>query len=1119
MRYRLEEIGWTGELPKAWQFLHIDSPTAQDGVSFPAPLLPQDNYLSLVPNPKTTYGSLIDSIERGFDTKLFLDMKRSLPPAAEVRVPISLGAGAYRAVGRAISASTLERIAAKISVMTGAMTAGDASGQLRDISGLLNVKIDEKAGSRPAVILISSVAGGSGAGMFIDVAEAAKAAMGNAPWKDEIFSLLYAPDVFEELGATRMATMVPNALGAITELSSGIWRLPPANTPTPTTMELYRKSKATPSLDGIYNVGPSFNYVVGRKNSANPPVDFTTQEGTYLAVAQSLAAWMTNFNVQDDLLAYAVANRMAVSTQTPDSTGLKPTGAWQPLSSIGFARVTLGLDKFADYSSERLAKQTLKTILSQHLSQDPQMVQKTEEQWLQHHADLQLGDFVKQSGLDELTEANNDVVDALRPNLTEVMATLSADIEFQLSQGTPRDGHAFETWVSRITHAYELSVAPRIADAIKLTDVKARDWVQTTPTSVLELVRKTIAQQGLPVTIELLSRLIDQSKAAANELIDERARHLADSTQVAYRISETLGPAQSMPKIPKSHPLIADAVASAIINFEWLAYAEAKKTASELLVDLARNFLEPLKLTLSRALGTLIAGTSASNLPDSRSNPFETWPDFNSVSVDHRFKPAPNEQVLLDWKTFPKQFDQLITQTVSNPQLTASRVVIAEMLGGSRLLEGVAELAENHHWSILDLESNQMWVPSESRYRFAFDQASQPARFHFETDHMKYVDFAKQWSRIPGRAFAAFLDQKIVSYLAAAGNTQESAARNAEFVKAIGNAVKAASPLVSLDTKLLEAAHRKIGTFAICSGIPLDSSDPSYKAVVEILGANGFDLSNPDAVGRWFKSSGQGSRMSSIEIFTQLETSVNPLVMDSLMGNISTQWSAASSEFDSRTTFMTWRRGRELPEAIPAHPTQWMRMLQGWHVARLLNLLANDTSHSSYSQTGPKVSIWIDPTSKFTGFPHPLYSSQTVRNVDDYPGVILESLAIAMANCSLAQSLDPLEPYKRLVELGGGDNDDWVALNNWIRKGQVESGAEMPREDRAGLPTQTEDERRAACVAYINQMRDEFEERVQVDPHKDPNTYPIVWEIRDELRTSFDKVLEAVNRKDGGREL
>jgi hypothetical protein len=50
LQSKLDLQGWEGGWPEAWQFLHIDFPTTPDGLEFPAPHLPPEDYLSLVPS-------------------------------------------------------------------------------------------------------------------------------------------------------------------------------------------------------------------------------------------------------------------------------------------------------------------------------------------------------------------------------------------------------------------------------------------------------------------------------------------------------------------------------------------------------------------------------------------------------------------------------------------------------------------------------------------------------------------------------------------------------------------------------------------------------------------------------------------------------------------------------------------------------------------------------------------------------------------------------------------------------------------------------------------------------------------------------------------------------------
>jgi hypothetical protein len=51
-------------------------------------------------------------------------------------------------------------------------------------------------------------------------------------------------------------------------------------------------------------------------------------------------------------------------------------------------------------------------------------------------------------------------------------------------------------------------------------------------------------------------------------------------------------------------------------------------------------------------------------------------------------------------------------------------------------------------------------------------------------------------------------------------------------------------------------------------------------------------------------------------------------------------------------------------------------------------------------------------------------------------------------------------------------------------------------------------------------MAAKFRERMaSLDPHVDPRTYPIVWEIRDELNASFEEVLDAIRKMEAPDDL
>lgn len=1089
---KLQQEGWSEGWPEAWQFLHIDSPLVPDGLEFPAPLLPRQDYLSIVPSG-VGYKEVYDSIAKRADAKYKRDIEKPLPSPNEVMVPIALGAGAYRAIGRTIAAAALSDIHSKAKAALTRMQTNTSSAQLSALTKHLGIEVAGKP--TPTVILVSSIAGGSGAGMFIDVAEAVKSAVGGLPWADQMFSVLYAPDVFAEIG--NMGAIAPNALGAIAETMSGYWN----NNPDEATVALYKSAGVQVGNSPLYRVGPAFNYVVGRKNGS---VDFGSQSGVYKAVSASIATWMTDDKIQDSLSAYAVANFAAKAIPLPDLTGFKrPAQDTPPFSSLGFARVSLGLERFFEYSSERLAKSTLETILAKHLEQDPLLEEKTEEQWREYYAGLSEGRFLADSGLNEVSSENNQVVDAIEPDSRELQVKLTHAITSAASQGIPKAGHDFNTWVGRICNAYELNLQGLLDELTNLRNTKARDWVRIIPDQLLLLVSRTIAQQGLPVTVELLKRTVEQCKKAEQELLAERTQHLTDAASVQVLVSQALAPAATMTAIPAANPAVAAANHQAVMAFYWRAQADLKQTGADLLADLTKFFLEPLHLELAGAIATLRDRVNDPKLFDGRENPYSSWPNFKQAAVPNRFDPAPNERLLVPTSEYASEFDRLITQTVADPALDAKRAVIDEMVMGSYGIEALKSLKQDKQWKMITVD--QIWIPQNRAYQVR-EAAPQQARFSLLTDHVEYTNRAKLWLQIPGRSFNAYLDQTMATFLTGGGNNAEQSKRQATFLKEFEAAVSSAEPLVEINQALLGEVHTSIAgeRSVVFSSIPVGTKDPLFEPLKDILVKHDFWTNASEG---WFKGAqGAGSKRE-IDIFTQTGFPLQPVVMGSVMDPISKQWNKDSGQKISRTSFMKWRRGRSLNEAIPAHPEVWLKMLQGWYVMRLLNMFEMEPKDAAFEEKGPKLNIWIDPGTQMTNFPYPLYYPG-IAPVSDLPGIVIESLVIAMANCYEVGSLKPLQPYQRLLKLGSLDGE----LKEWIANGKsTQPGAPRPLADRAGTPEMSFEERQARCIDFLQKELDAFSKTMSSqEEFGDVRDYPVSWEIREAIERAISEVIRSI---------
>src|SRR4051794_18231404 len=101
---RLQEVGWDGDFPLGWQFLHIDVPLAPDGNEPSIPnQLPDGSYVGLVPNAMT-YSSLDRVlVPPGASDMLLEECAGWRPDPGDVHVNVSTGAGQLRTLGRVIA--------------------------------------------------------------------------------------------------------------------------------------------------------------------------------------------------------------------------------------------------------------------------------------------------------------------------------------------------------------------------------------------------------------------------------------------------------------------------------------------------------------------------------------------------------------------------------------------------------------------------------------------------------------------------------------------------------------------------------------------------------------------------------------------------------------------------------------------------------------------------------------------------------------------------------------------------------------------------------------------------------------------------------------------------------
>ena len=409
MKRRLESVRYEGELPAAWQFLQID--TTRDGIDFPAPMLPDDEFYRVVKRGDDFASVLGRITSTGNEIEQHSMLGGwGIPKSA---ITITDGAGQIRAIGRQAGMSDSKGTLDALRSAIGKMSGPAADGELRTVATALGI---EKTVTEPRAFIISSLAGGSGAGMFMDVAELLKRAV-DQPWASETISFLYTSEVFESLKAAG-ANISKNSLGAMNEMTASKW-VGLSNQ----THLLYSKlglANSANSKEGEY--GCAGNILVGSRNKANVDLsigaDAAGMDEVFLTIGEALAGSLTNGSISEFFFNQAFVN-ITQTRASIDKSGLAPDpGAAKAhvnptfaAAAIGFGQLSLGSDRIVDYVADAMTKRQVKTLLYPDLSPEALKDGKTKQELIEDMKKQIWPNFLDASGLSEKGNQNQIIND------------------------------------------------------------------------------------------------------------------------------------------------------------------------------------------------------------------------------------------------------------------------------------------------------------------------------------------------------------------------------------------------------------------------------------------------------------------------------------------------------------------------------------------------------------------------------------------------------------------------------------------------------------------------------------------------------------------------------------
>ncbi|WP_419918447.1 tubulin-like doman-containing protein [Candidatus Poriferisocius sp.] len=1014
-----------GGIPSGWQFLHIDVPSRPDGDELNSRVdhLAPNEYCGLV-----DAGVAFDDVQAQLDTssEKSEELRAWRVEPTGLKIPIEAGAGQYRAVGRTIGALHAERIKSRIEEKVNRLNESKAIQDLNDVYTQIQktaANSNTATGTSDVatnIFVISSLAGGTGAGILNIVCDLIRG-MDVARGRD-MFGIIYTSEVFNELASATKAGVHGNGLAAVSELLNGFWWNGDSGADDDVVVgPITDKFLQAARIAGTLNMsGPAYPFLVGRQNAKG--VNYGTSDSLFEGVGRALLSWVTDEEVAGSFIGYTIGNfkqnassnirgQALVDVGEPGSVGL-------PLfSALGFARVSVGTDHFERFAVNKVVQDSYRHLVEYHSNSEDakQAVRSINKQdptaVIKYLAENYRAWFLRELQIEEIDTTDTGPIrrelwptDGSVDRLEETCRDYQQQVELEASLDVEASRTAIE-WRALIEPAIENRFPDFEQKIGEKLDAQSREYVKTIEQRMCATVLASISRYGLKVTAQLCS---DAVKHLQDEVVNNlRAnvvltlkRWAGDWQESAWQVLEG-----ARGKLKNTDGRITEYVASAVHHRTFAADALIAERAERLAREATDRLFKPIVEAIEDAYRRL----RNEDIPDS-----------------FRFGPPENEFCLIQKDDYEALFDRLLRETFDGNEYESLREAVigcqeVEPDSGDEFVKLVRNWSPNERWS--DVPSNVAVTVGSTR---------------------KLLEgSATAWLNVDGGPFGELLGLSLRSALdtrAAAGTTIAASERHKyqqRFMSCLNAAIPTSAPLVDTDPALEGLVGNEAGKDLVrhFSKLPFgpgpDGSHPIAEKVTDLLSK----YLKADQVEELMK---YDQLTRHIDVASQLAAPQSILALKSVLAPIAQDWDGQKAIGEvARQQFWHHRRAQYLQRFVPAPQAHLRCLVRGWFTAQVLGLLDTD---------GPDGSIQIARDGKSpTTFPNPLLSP--IKRGDRL-GPLLESLSLAYVETAASATLEPLESYVSLLELGRSGDGGVLHYDNvnrrlaeWIETGQPDKGA------------------------------------------------------------------------------
>lgn len=1040
---RLRRVDWKGGMPAAWRWLCVDVAHSSDVVT------------NDVPESLGTTGTRLGlSNSQLFYSAYYYQVTsnpRGLPglagavPAPEVELPAPFnGAGQRPQVGHVIGLAGLRQLSDEISRQMSALSAPGVETELAAVSRALGA-LESTTSPKTTIIVASSLAGGSGAGLLQLTVELVLNHAQTEAHRDGLMTVLFTPDIFIDLSDRERAGVYANSLYTTSTMINGYES---AGERSGDLAALLTGAGFTPDSRRRAAVT---NFFVGRENGE---ISFDNQNAVIKSTAKAIGRMLVDDEVAKGLEAHFKTNRDGAPV-SDEYRLVSPINTSRPASSLGYASISLGDAQLVDYAAERLAKAQLETFLRGH--RQLRGVDEQDDAVPERVAQEQLQWFLGKAGLSR-DDALGALYDrgALRDDVYGQVEKVQEDLRRGALNAPPAN------WLKRVNAAFAAYREELQKNRQRQLQETIDAWCERAHQNLCAAVAESIGCFGVSVTTALLAATSRYVEETASELDLERRETLAPrAVALAEKSRKTLEvKARSLRGGDSKLDDCIDARGKSVFFDEDAAYAAL---AADLLRGLPDGVLEPLR----RCVADTAARFADGEVKRHRSL-VENW---SSGEIGPRLRPAPNQLLLEPVEALPGIFEELLKRTTGKAIANAEEQSVEEVLTG--------------RWSVDGGGGEQDLIEPVRHWR----HGGAAAQFRIPLDIPDLRERAERWVRYRPGAVSEHLQMPIAKWI------EERPERDDVFAEALEQALRCAAPLLRINPDV----HLRVHGSNVpppklhLSSLPIPADSHARQRVSQSLHAVGI---TDGEIGRLIDGS---SPARTVEISSFLAQPVEPVVIESLFRPIEGDW---KTRVDSsmREQFSSFRRTRPLPLFVPMSERRQLEFVSGWIAAGLLGQL------SEFSGDWDRLPSRVWSPEGWLQFPSHLLGRGSVVQEEEVLGRVLESLPLALAAFS-AEQYEPLRAYMRVLELGDLTSLRELVITGRSEP-DYEGAIGMPPAADADGFGETPTARRQRMLERVNKQLAAVERYLAATPvtQKTVASLPPRWEVADLTLRALDRI-------------